>query len=833
MSLWRLLTQSCIIIFLLTNYISSKVIVKKSTEGDITYFNVQINGYQPTKNDDYNDDYVSVAVRAEPGYIVKFEPSASGDRVHHILLYGCAQPAYPSSFWQGTATCAGMAHILYAWARNAPDLELPKDVAIPIGNQDDPVQYLVMQIHYSHPFEGNVRDFSGIKLHLSPVRPKYIAQVFLFVSNEPIPPKLDAAYNNMSCYYRGNATLHPFAFRTHTHAMGRVVSAFLNHDNEWQMIGKRNPQWPQLFQKLEKPLEVKTGDFMAAMCRFDSHDKDKPVPMGAMGVDEMCNFYMMFYRSADVPDPFPYGAYCGANENPQAVATQYPLEGTTLLPSHPEWEHVAHQASKPFGVVEKLALKKLGDHEFGQISSIAFDPKGNLAIFHRVVEKLALKKLGDHEFGQISSIAFDPKGNLAIFHRGSRVWNANSFDRYNQLTDKSPIPEATLIIGKENGDKLEFVEAFGNDLFYMPHGLFIDEENNYYTTDVGTHQVIKWKYSNGQLAAALTLGERFVPGSDSQHFCKPAIIKWKYSNGQLAAALTLGERFVPGSDTQHFCKPAGVVVSKKDGSIFVADGYCNNRILHFSKSGEFIAEFGQASSSAGREISHLSLGYFQLPHDITLDEENERIYIADRENGRVQIYDFDHKPVSEIRNQQFFGNVYSVHYCSAHGLFFIPGLATEEVKEINVFVVPKGSTTFQYAFRPKSTEFSRPHIVRANTNSIYVGEIDDSGGVLWKFNYIQEESHMLMSDGSKSGDNEMYSVKNASSAQGTLVVTMIVIMAFAMGIMYFMRRHRVAINSRTPTTLLDRAGFKPLRTDDLDDDDSEDELSLPTQSTLK
>jgi hypothetical protein len=694
MSLWRLLTQSCIIIFLLTNYISTKVIVKKSTEGDITYFNVQINGYQPTKN----DDYVSVAVRAEPGYIVKFEPSASGDRVHHILLYGCAQPAYPSSFWQGTATCAGMAHILYAWARNAPDLELPKDVAIPIGNQDDPVQYLVMQIHYSHPFEGNVRDFSGIKLHLSPIRPKYIAQVYLFVSNEPIPPKLDAAYNNMSCYYRGNATLHPFAFRTHTHAMGRVVSAFLNHDNEWQMIGKRNPQWPQLFQKLEKPLEVKTGDFMAAMCRFDSHDKDKPVPMGAMGVDEMCNFYMMFYRSADVPDPFPYGAYCGANENPQAVATQYPLEGTTLLPSHPEWEHVAHQASKPFGVVEKLALKKLGDHEFGQISSIAFDPKGN----------------------------------LAIFHRGSRVWNANSFDRYNQLTDKSPIPEATLIIGKENGDELEFVEAFGNDLFYMPHGLFIDEENNYYTTDVGTHQVIKWKYSNGQLAAALTLGERFVPGSD----------------------------------TQHFCKPAGVVVSKKDGSIFVADGYCNNRILHFSKSGEFITEFGQASSSAGREISHLSLGYFQLPHDITLDEENERIYIADRENARVQIYDFDHKPVSEIRNQQFFGNVYSVHYCSAHGLFFIPGLATEEVKEINVFVVPKGSTTFQYAFRPKSTEFSRPHIVRANTNSIYVGEIDDSGGVLWKFNYIQEESHMLMSDGSKEGDDEMYSVKNASSAQG-------------------------------------------------------------------
>ena len=172
----------------------------------------------------------------------------------------------------------------------------------------------------------------------------------------------------------------------------------------------------------------------------------------------------------------------------------------------------------------------------------------------------------------------------------------------------------------------------------MPHGIYIDDENYYYTTDVGSHQVIKWQLSNGQLAAVLTLGERFVPGSDEQ----------------------------------HFCKPAGVVVSKKDGSIYVADGYCNNRIMHFSKSGKFIAEFGQASTSAGREISQLSLGFFQLPHDITLDEENERIYVADRENGRVQMFDLNtYKPISEIRDNRFFGNVYSVHYCPGMYLIFV------------------------------------------------------------------------------------------------------------------------------------------------------------------
>ena len=133
-------------------------------------------------------------------------------------------------------------------------------------------------------------------------------------------------------------------------------------------------------------------------------------------------------------------------------------------------------------------------------------------------------------------------------------------------------------------------------------------------------------------------------------------------------------------------------------------------------------------------------------------------------------------------------------------------MPTQDAKEINVFNVPLGSSTFQFSFRPKSSEFTRPHIVRARNNSVYVGEIDDSGGVLWKFDMNQEGhsgSNMLMSDDGMSASAEG-SLKS-SSAQGTMVVVMIVAMAFIMGIMYFMRRHRVAINSRTPTTLLDRA----------------------------
>lgn len=59
--------------------------------------------------------------------------------------------------------------------------------------------------------------------------------------------------------------------------------------------------------------------------------------------------------------------------------------------------------------------------------------------------------------------------------------------------------------------------------------------------------------------------------------------------------ITLGEDFHPGSDEKHFCKPSAVTVSVKDGFVFVADGYCNNRIVKFDLNGKFLAQFGEAS----------------------------------------------------------------------------------------------------------------------------------------------------------------------------------------------------------------------------------------------
>uniref|UniRef100_A0A915LS27 Peptidylglycine monooxygenase n=1 Tax=Meloidogyne javanica TaxID=6303 RepID=A0A915LS27_MELJA len=525
---------------------------------------------------------------------------------------------------KGGATCNTGNHILYAWARNAPPLVLPENVGFAVGNEGDSVQYIILQIHYATPFEGNVIDFSGVTLHLTSQKPQYLAGVYLFVSGMPIQPGHSAFYTNVSCSYNSDTKLYPFAFRTHTHEMGRLVSAYVKKSKtkNWLQIGKRNPLWPQLFQLRETPLVIENGDFLAAICRYDSSDKTEEVPMGSMGTNEMCNFYMMYYQDRNDPDPFPYGSGCFGN-SVSFPANEYPEEGTRLLPQHPELTHQANHSAEPFGVLER----------------------------HKIDE------LADIQLGQIAGLTFDQNGNLVVFHRAGRFWNQNTFNENNVFTDKTPINDPViLIIDVEDTGKPKLLAKYGEKRFYLPHGIFVDHNAFIYTTDVGSHQVIKWKINNGEFKQVWSLGVKFIPGSDKN----------------------------------HFCKPAGVVVSKMDGYVYVADGYCNNR-----------------------------------------DEQGGRIFVADRENGRTQVFSIsDHKPLFDIKNPNFYSTVYSVYYQQGIGLLFVPGFSPPtqdgKTRQIQVYVVQPNSTHVQYAFRPQSGDFQLPHVLRANGNNVWVGEIAGS-----------------------------------------------------------------------------------------------------------
>jgi DNA-binding beta-propeller fold protein YncE len=104
-----------------------------------------------------------------------------------------------------------------------------------------------------------------------------------------------------------------------------------------------------------------------------------------------------------------------------------------------------------------------------------------------------------------------------------------------------------------------------------------------------------------------------------------AVFKFSY-DGKLV--MTLGEVDVPGEDAEHFNEPADVDWLP-DGSILVADGYVNSRVVKFDKDGKFIKAWGSKGTGPGQ---------FQVVHSIAVDSDR-RVYVADRSNKRVQVFD--------------------------------------------------------------------------------------------------------------------------------------------------------------------------------------------------
>jgi DNA-binding beta-propeller fold protein YncE len=97
---------------------------------------------------------------------------------------------------------------------------------------------------------------------------------------------------------------------------------------------------------------------------------------------------------------------------------------------------------------------------------------------------------------------------------------------------------------------------------------------------------------------------------------------FKYSKGE--RVLTLGESFVPGSDSKHFCKPTDVAVTNDGSNIYVADGYCNSRVAKFDSKGNFVNEYTMPEGEQ----------QLTIPHSILLIEVLDLVCVADRENGR-------------------------------------------------------------------------------------------------------------------------------------------------------------------------------------------------------
>jgi DNA-binding beta-propeller fold protein YncE len=138
-----------------------------------------------------------------------------------------------------------------------------------------------------------------------------------------------------------------------------------------------------------------------------------------------------------------------------------------------------------------------------------------------------------------------------------------------------------------------FLTHWGKGTFKRPHGIHIGPDGMLYLVDDGDHTVRK---------------------------CTP--------EGKVLLVIGIPNKPTPFMSGDPFCRCTDVALSPK-GEIYVSDGYCNARVHKYSPDGKLLLSWG----APGADI-----GEFNIPHNIVCDDRGW-VYVADRENHRVQIFD--------------------------------------------------------------------------------------------------------------------------------------------------------------------------------------------------
>ncbi|XP_049652273.1 peptidyl-glycine alpha-amidating monooxygenase isoform X4 [Accipiter gentilis] len=648
---------------------------------------IRMPGVTPKQSDTYLCMSVPLPVDDE-AYVVDFKPHASMDTVHHMLLFGCNEPSSTENYWDcDEGTCKDKSNILYAWARNAPPTRLPKGVGFRVGGETGG-RFFVLQVHYGDisAFRDKHKDCSGVTLHLTHQKQPLIAGMYLMMSvNTVIPPGEKVVDADIACHYK-RFPMHLFAYRVHTHRLGKVVSGYRVRNGQWTLIGRQSPQLPQAFYPVEHPVDVNYDDILAARCVFSGEGRTTETRIGGTANDEMCNFYIMYYMEAKHAVSY---MTCTQNANPE-MFRNIPQEANIPIPVKSDMLKVTHGHHEETKGTDKSSLLQQAKKEEEEILDQDFH-------IEEAVEWPGL----DLKLGQVSGLALDPENNLVIFHRGDHIWDENSFDSkfVYQQRGLGPIEQNTILVLNPSNAKL--LHSMGRSLFYLPHGLSIDKNGNYWVTDVALHQVFK-------------LGA---------HDKEPLLI--------------LGVALQPGSDRNHFCQPTDVAVDPITGSIYISDGYCNSRVIQFTPKGLYVMQWGEETS-----LGRARPGQFHIPHSLALIPDFSQLCIADRENGRIQCFKLETGEfIREIKHKSFGRELFAVSYVPGGFLFAVNGMPYPgEAEPVQGFVMNFSTGEIIDTFIPLRKNFVMPHdVVASEDKTVFVGDVH--ARAVWKFASLEKMEH--------------------------------------------------------------------------------------------
>ena len=205
--------------------------------------------------------------------------------------------------------------------------------------------------------------------------------------------------------------------------------------------------------------------------------------------------------------------------------------------------------------------------------------------------------------GEASGVAVDSKKNIYVFSRGSTT---------------GPAYAAAAAQLLEFGPDGHFMREIGHNLYAwsFAHTVKIDKQDNIWVTDKGSDMVIRFNQAG---RVTMVFGRK-------QEASDEGTGPLKHPNPPLAP---VDGQFRQVTD----------IAWDSMGNGYISDGYINSRVAKVSKDGDWLMSWGTPGKDPGQ---------FNTPHSIAVDANNN-VYVADRGNNRIQVFDSEGKFIRQIK----------------------------------------------------------------------------------------------------------------------------------------------------------------------------------------